>query len=111
MKKSVIFWSWIWLLTAHVADVCTSLQRWGADEENPYFRDAAHKFLAWHAVVGKSTYTLILAAMSYLTYRLVAPFDKRLATFLACAGPLLIGWQIWMVANNNLFVILKWINQ
>jgi len=113
MKKyfsSVVFWCWVWYVMAHVADMITSLQFWGGEELNPYFRDAAHHFVAPHAVVGKLGFTFILASMSYLAYRLVLPLDKRLATIAACAGPLFFGWDFWSVANNNLFVLLHWVN-
>jgi hypothetical protein len=113
MKKyfsSVVFWCWAWYILAHVADMLTSLRRWGCFELNPYFRDASHRFVALHGLIGKSTLTLALAGVSYLAYRLVAPLDKRWATLLASVLPLWYGWLIWRVVDSNLFVILRWVN-
>ena len=113
MKKyfsSVVFWCWAWYVMSHVADMVTSLQRWGSFEDNPYFRDAEHHFMAWHALVGKAGFTFILATVSYLAYRVLEPLDKRVAMVAACAGPLFFGWTFWSVANNKIFVILHWVN-
>jgi len=79
-------------------------------EMNPFFRDANHKFLIWHAVLGKGVGTISLGILSYFLYRITVSFDKRLATLLACAGPLMVGWMIWNVALNNLFMLLNWVN-
>jgi len=113
MKKffsKAIFWCWTWYIMSHVADMVTSLARWGDYEDNPYFRDAEHHFMAWHAMLGKSIFTLNLAILSYLAYRLLAPLDKRVAALAACVGPLYFGWYFWGVANNNIFVILHWVS-
>jgi hypothetical protein len=86
------------------------LQRWGGEEENPYFRNAAHQFLTWHATVGKGSFTFVLAALSYFAYRLVKPLNENVASILACVLPLFYGWQMWQVANNNFFWIMRWVN-
>jgi len=88
----------------------TSLQRWGTEEGNPFFRDSNHLFIASHALVGKSLLTLISATGSYLLYKLLEPIDTRLAALAACIAPFIFGWELWQVANNNLFFILHWVN-
>jgi hypothetical protein len=111
MKKlSVIFWSWAWFVLANVADVLTSLQRWGGEEENPYFRDSAHHFMAWHSVVGKGTFAIIMAVISYLAYRLMKPLNENVATILACVIPLYYAWSLWQVADNNFFWVMRWVH-
>jgi len=111
MKKlGVIFWCWTWFVLANIADVLTSLTRWGGYELNPFFRDAAHHFVTFHSIVGKSTFTAIAGIVSLFMYRLVEPLDKRLATILACLFPLYYGWMIWQVANNNFFFLMHWVN-
>ena len=111
MKKlSIVAWCWLWYLLAQCADMLTSLQRWGTEEGNPFFRDSNHLFLWSHALIGKSLLTLISATASYFLYKLLEPFDVRLAAVAACAAPLFFGWELWQVANNNLFFILHWVN-
>ena len=111
MKKlSIITWCWLWYLLAQCADMVTSLARWGGEEENPFFRNSLHQFMAWHAALGKTNMMLAAASLSYLAYRVVAPLDKRVATVLACALPLYFGWELFQIANDNLFYILQWVN-
>ncbi len=111
MKKlGVIFWCWLWYILANVADVLTSLQRWGGAEENPFFRDAAHHFVAAHSILGKGSFTLIIAAVSFALYRLVEPLNKHVAAILACGFPLYYGWILWQVADNNFFFIMRWVH-
>jgi len=86
----------------------TSLNRWGGEEMNPFFRNENHLFMASHALVGKTLLTLITASLSYFLYKLAEPLDKRVATVLACLAPLYYGWVLWEVANNNLFMMLHW---
>ena len=109
-KPSIVVWCWLWYLLAQCADMVTSLQRWGTEEGNPFFRDSNHLFIASHALVGKSLLTLITGVVSYFLYKLLEPIDRRVATLSACIAPLFFGWEIWQVANNNLFFILRWVN-
>ena len=111
MKRlSIIAWCWLWYLLAQAGDMVTSLARWGGEELNPYFRDPNHIFVASHALFGKAVLTAVIGSVSYLAYRLVEPLDKRVATLLACLLPLWWGFQIWQVANNNFFMIMRWVN-
>jgi len=100
----------MWFILANVADILTSLQRWGGEEENPFFRDAAHHFSVGHSIVGKGTFALVGAAISLFLYRLFLPLNKYVATILACAIPLYYGWVLWQVADNNFFFIMRWVN-
>jgi len=75
---------------------------------NPFFRDADHLFVASHALVGKGILTLELGVLSYILYRLVEPLNKHVATILACAIPLYIGWTLFGIAEDNFFVVLRW---
>ena len=90
--------------------MASSLQRWGTLEGNPYFRDSDHLFIWSHALVGKSLLTLVSGTASYFLYKLLEPIDTRLAALAACIAPLVFGWELWQVANNNLFWILRWVN-
>lgn len=111
MKKfSIVAWCWLWYALAQCADIVTSLQRWGGEELNPYFRNADHLFMAGHAMFGKFSLTAIIGSLSYLLYRLVEPLSKPVATVLACIAPLWFGWMLWQVANNNFFMIMRWVN-
>jgi len=111
MKKlSIIFWCWLWFALANVADVLTSLQIWGGEEENPYFRDADKHFMTWHSIVGKGTFFLIMAVASLFAYRLIKPLNENVAKIFACALPIYYAWGIWQVADNNLFWILHWVH-
>jgi hypothetical protein len=109
-KPGIIAWCWLWYLLAQCADMLTSLARWGGEEMNPFFRDSHHIFVASHALVGKGALTFISGAVSYFLYKLVEPLNKPMATILACIAPLLYGWLLWSVAQENLFVILRWVN-
>jgi hypothetical protein len=109
-RLSIIFWCWLWYALGQCADMLTSLSIWGGEELNPYFRDANHQFMAGHAVFGKLSLTFIMGALSCLLYRLAKPLDERLANILACIGPLYFGWMLWQVANNNFFMIMRWVN-
>ena len=111
MKRlSIIAWCWLWYLLAQCGDMLTSLKLWGGEEMNPFFRYPDHTFAASHALLGKFLLTFISGSLSYLAYRLTEPLDKRVATVLACIMPLWYGWVLWSVANDNLFMILRWFN-
>jgi hypothetical protein len=109
-KPTIVVWCWLWYLLAQCADMVTSLQRWGGEELNPYFRNSDHLFMAGHAAFGKLSLTAIMGTLSYFLYKLAEPLDKRVATVLACIGPLWFGWMLWQVANNNFFMIMRWVN-
>jgi len=109
-KPNIIFWCWLWYLLAQSADMLTSLQRWGGEEMNPFFRDADHLFNVPHALFGKASLTLIAGTLSYLLYKAAEPLDRRVASVLACAAPLYFGWVLWQVANDNFFMIMRWVN-
>jgi hypothetical protein len=109
-KPSIVVWCWLWYLLAQCADMATSLRMWGNEEGNPFFRDPNHAFVASHALLGKSLLTLVAGTGSYLLYKLIEPIDQRVATLAACVAPIIFGWAIWQVANNNIFFILRWVN-
>lgn len=106
--KSIPFWVWVWYVLGNVADMLSSLARWGSEELNPYFRDADHHFLASHALIGKCLLSATLAIMCYFVHRLVSPLNKPLAILLSCIGPLAIGYTVWNVSINNLMINLGW---
>jgi hypothetical protein len=109
-KLSIIAWCWLWYFLAQCADMLTSLNRWGGEELNPFFRNELHQFVAPHALVGKLILTAIAGSLSWLAYKLVEPLDKRVAILLACVFPLYWGWGLWQVANDNLFWLMHWVN-
>jgi hypothetical protein len=108
LRKSIPFWIWVWYVLGNIADILSSLARWGGEELNPYFRDTQHHFLASHALIGKCLLSTALAVFCFFLYRLVSQVNKPLATVLSCLAPLFYGYMLWNTSCNNLFINLGW---